>query len=238
MDKFKSKILKEIKKVNPRSRLTFIVQNIFWWSLFVFFTLFWAFAFHVVLFLIFSSDWNFYEYVYSWKVSFFLNIFPYFWLLVFLLFLSLAFIYTRFTNNAYKIWYLKIVLISSFLSLFIWFFWYIYWISYWNIFEEAWHFWRKIQGNCEKQWMNPRKWRLIGEVKKIWKSWFSLTDARWVEWKVNKPMRKWENNIDLFTGEKIRISWKAQSNRNFKAWKILPGCFWPNKRWVKMRHER
>ncbi len=225
MDKFKLAILKEIKKIKPKPRLVFTMQNIFWWALFVFFTLFWAFAFQIVLFLIFWSDWNTYEHVYSSKTIFLLNIFPYFWLLVFLLFLSLAFIYTKYTKNAYKIWYLKIILTNSILSIFIWWLLFYCWVSYWNLFEDKWLLWKEIQSRFESRWMNPGRWRLIWKIQKVWRDWFDLKDIRWFEWRVNKPFVKWKNDHELLVAWKdVRVAWKLEFKNVFKAKVIVPGC--------------
>ena len=117
-DPLTSELKKVIHATAPKSKWIFFMQDIFWWGLFVVFIILGSLAFSLILFFIINTHGQYDHLVHISRMFYFLSSFPYVWMLIFISFLSLAFVYVKYTRNAYKCSYFSIILTSILLSIF------------------------------------------------------------------------------------------------------------------------
>lgn len=238
MDKLQKKIFDGIKNLKPKSKMFFVLENLFWWSLYILFTLFWAKAFWLLIFILFENNSSLSNNMF-WPLWFFIHVFPLFWFISFLLFLSLAFIYIKHTKNAYKFWYWKIVWSSILISIILWLFFHLIWIADREDKFIRWKmpFYDNMMPRCERRWERINWWKLSWKIKKIEWNFIFLLDQNSKEWIVNKNLIK-ENKPDfkllkeLQIWNEIRVLWENVWDNNFEAKSILPPCNKVARRWM------
>lgn len=220
MDKLKKNIEKAIKNIEPKAKIIFTIQNMFWWGLYAIFTLAWAKAFWILCFMI--SDRGIWHNPGELPAGFVLKAFPFFWLISFLLFMSLAFIYTQNTKSAYKFSYSSIILSSLFLSAILWSLFHMTWLS---DIEDNFIRWKmplygRINPRCEEMWAKDNRDKLEWVIENIQDTYAIIRDTEWNKWHVDTT-----NTFKVpRQGSQIRAVWQSTWDWNFKAEMIAPPC--------------
>lgn len=121
MTDISDKILKTIKEKNikPDSKFKFIFKNYLWAVLAFFMVVFGSLAFSVLIFYLKNEDWELYSRAGFSKLNFMLLSIPYFWVLLSLLFIFLAYYNFRHTKFGYRHSFYVIVLAYFSISLFL-----------------------------------------------------------------------------------------------------------------------
>jgi hypothetical protein len=224
MDKLEKKIKEGIKNLKPKAKIIFIIENFFWWWLYLIFTLLWAKAFWLLLFIIFEADFLGYH-MWPGKFWLFIRTFPLFWFISFLLFLSLAFIYTKHTNNAYKFGYFKIISSSIIISILLWSIFHISGIAMKedNLIRWKMPFYDRIIPKCEWKWTNIEDWKLMWIIDEISENIVKIKDRKWNIWIINTKNVE-DNKIKLKKWIMIRVIWDKKWENEFEAKTFLPPC--------------
>lgn len=229
MDKLQQKIKKSIKNLNPKTKTIFVLENMLWWGLYAIFTLLWAKAFWLLLFILFESN-SFWPWLIFWPLWFIIQTFPFFWLISFLLFLSLAFIYTKHTKNAYKIWYWKIIISSIIISIILWTIFHLIGAADREDRFIRWQmpFYDRMMPRCERRWEKENEWKLSWKIISIEWNQINLEDKNLNKWTVNldnlKEKTNWMFLDKISLWNEIRVLWEKEWDNKFRAIMILPPC--------------
>jgi hypothetical protein len=112
------KILEKIKedKIRPKAKWEFLLKDYFIWSLFGFCLFLGSLASSVVIYLMRNNDWDLYKYASGSFFEFFFITLPYFWLIIFIIFIVVAFINFKHTKKGYLFSLGKVIFFCLFLS--------------------------------------------------------------------------------------------------------------------------
>ena len=121
MTEISDKILQTIKEkhIIPTSRFKVALKNYFWAVLAFFMVVFGSLAFSVLIFYLKNEDWELYSRAGFSKLNFTLLAIPYFWVLLSLLFIFLAYYNFRHMKFAYRRRFSVIILAYFSISLFL-----------------------------------------------------------------------------------------------------------------------
>ena len=92
-EKITKKVLEKIKKeeIKPEAKWKFLLKDYFVWALFALSIIVGALAVSVIIFGIKISDWGMYDKLAGGPVKFLIMTLSYFWLLIFVAFISVAY---------------------------------------------------------------------------------------------------------------------------------------------------
>jgi heme/copper-type cytochrome/quinol oxidase subunit 2 len=107
-------VLNKIKKYNikPRGRWEFLLKDYFVWALCVLFVIVGGLAISVIMHLLNNNDWDLYRNLGGSFWHFLLMTLPYFWIILFVLFVSVVYYNIRHTNKGYH-YPLSVIIIIS-----------------------------------------------------------------------------------------------------------------------------
>ncbi|HLM83772.1 MAG TPA: hypothetical protein VK254_00985, partial [Candidatus Bathyarchaeia archaeon] len=104
MENLSDKVLKKIKAehIAPKPRWQFLLKNYFIWMLFLVSLLLGALAFCVMIYVVFTNDWDLYKYLNtSLAGNIFISI-PYLWIGFLVLFVWIAYYNFKYTKSGYR----------------------------------------------------------------------------------------------------------------------------------------
>jgi hypothetical protein len=104
MDNFGDKVLQKIKKecICPKPRWQFLLKDCFVWFVFLMSLLLGSIAFCVMLHVLFTNDWDLYQYLHTSFVGHILVSIPYLWLVFLALFVFIAYYNFKYTKSGYR----------------------------------------------------------------------------------------------------------------------------------------
>ena len=218
-----SSVRDNIQNISPDPKWMFTGKNIFWWGLFLITTFLGALAFSVLLFLLLNADWQYYHLINHSSIAYFFSVFPYFWLLSFIVFLILAFVYTKQTKNAYKYSYISIVMFSIVLSAI--FGGVLYATKIAHVTDDYlrmnFHSYGTMVPHMQEMWGNSKEGRLIGEIIQIGNNKIILEDFQGQKWNIDFSNAQISGGVTLEQNEWVRILGNGVKS-DFKADNILP----------------
>lgn len=220
-------ILSKIKKENikPKPRLYFLLKNILFWIIFAASAILGARAVGVIIFIVFKSDFGFLMRAPGPIFMPLLRIFPFFWVIFFLLFLLFAAAGLHQTKKGYKLSTVQLVGINILLSLVIGIVSYVIGDAenFENTFRHRAFFYTGIEERIADFWSNSEQGRLAGTIIEAQDNQTLLLDdfskKRWV---VDYSGSKERGRIRLEPGEEIRLTGKVVSESGFKAEILAP----------------
>ena len=220
--------IEKIKKqhIAPEPKWKFSVRKYSIWLLFFLTLLLGAASLSVAYHLVSGLDWDLYSFMHKSRINYALSIFPYFWLILIILFFSIAFLDIRKTESGYRYSWTKIILLSAggifTIAILI------------TIFNFGGRVHPMVQKNFpyyarhmlitkEAQWMQPEKGLLAGEIISRSEREINIEDLTSKNWTIlinEKTLLR--PSANLSPGETIKIIGARQGENSFEAQEIRP----------------
>lgn len=197
------KTLKKIEEENitPKARWRFLLRDYSIWLFFAISVGVGALAVSTIIFMLTSNDWDIYEYL---DRSLFEHIFvsmPYFWILILLSFILVAYADFKYTRRGYRYEMYLIILGSVVMSLLLGLviFFSGFGESVHNIFMEQVPFYNNLVSDKREVWSNPQKGLLGGQIIEVKdQDEFMVKDFTGRIWTIEKE------GIEFFNPELVR----------------------------------
>lgn len=188
MNNLSDKILKRIQKekIKPTPRWEFIMKDTFFWVAFVISVIVGGLSFSIIFNTLLNNDWDLYMQLSGSLAKFIVITLPYFWLVIFGVFIVIAYLNINKTKKAYKYSLQMIilgVLVASFLL----------GITFYNLglasslnkgLINRLPMYRKVLNPGEELWRRPNGGFLSGEIESLEESILKLKDQNGEIWEV------------------------------------------------------
>ncbi len=210
----KDKIIKDIKEkdIKPTSKIYFTAKNILFWGFFIISVFVGSMAVSAIIFLIQINDWGMYRHVSNTLPGFVFQTLPYFWIVLFIIFIIIGYFNFRNIKGAYKIQ--KIFLITLILSV-------LFGVGLSKArmgmflddeFRERIPMYKEMRVKQFRMWDRPEKGIMIGEVTGIKEEYFVLS-CGCRDWNVYGEKADLNTNVKVF-GKRI-------NNTDFNAERVF-----------------
>lgn len=218
------KIKKEHLAIEPKWK--FLVRKYGAWAVFALIVIFGAVSFSAAYFLLTSLDWDLYRFMNQNMLRYLLSIFPHFWAVMVGIFLVIAFLNIRKTENGYRFSLLKITLITIgsiiVLGLVMSF------VGFGGRFNSMMakgvpYYGRHMMVTKELQWNNPSQGFLAGAIISKTNTELRITDLNNKNWKImlsEKTLIRPRANVA--DGQMIKIIGTLVDKDSFQATEIRP----------------
>lgn len=213
------------KKISPKSKWQCLLYGRMAWALSLVFIVIGALAFSVVIYMVKNNDWDMYSHLGDSLVEFIIVTLPYFWIVLLILLICLAFFSSKFTEKGYR--YRLVTLLSVGLLLNIGLGIIFYSIGFGRVIdsylEDKVPVYNYMLINKAKMWTQPEKGLLAGLIISADKDQLIIKDYKGNLWNIELA----ENiiikgRIEIVVGLKINIVGEKQDNNNFLAKEIRP----------------
>ncbi len=222
-------VLKTIKDqgISPRPRWQFLLKDYTLFLATAIFVIFGGFTMATIMHTIVMSDWDIYGRIYGSLWKFILLSLPYFWFILFLLFLWLAKYYFQHTDKGYKFGWQILAAVSIFLSLVLGF---VFYRLGWggsvdSLFAKNVPFYEQIINPRARVWQSPERGFLAGVILELGDYQMIVRDLNSKEWLVSLEDAD-EAGQEIFArlslGQPVRIVGQALEGDIFYAEIILP----------------
>jgi len=223
MNTLTNNLKKRLKNTQPLAKWVFTMRNIFWWSLFGIFTFLSSFAFALILFLLLNENWQFEKFLDHSQIGVYVQTIPYFWILLYLVFLFISWHYMKNTKNAYKFPASLLTLGSLGISIVLGAILYTTHIP--NTTDQLFQktpIYKHLVSHKEERWMQEDKGRLAGTIWSYSEDEIHIEDLEKKVWTINIKNTKTSPILNIIKGEKIRIFGKKINDKEFQAERIMP----------------
>ena len=224
------KVLEQIKSkgILPKPRWRFLLKDYLIWLFFGLTIIVGSLASSIIIFMVRSNDWDLYNRLH---LPFFLKTLPYFWIIILLVFVFLAYYNFKHTKSGYRHRFYVILLAAVFLSFFFGFIFHLLRggeaVEY--RFQRAMPFYRQVfsRPNFEHRlqaWSQPELGLLMGEVISVeTPDNFELEDFGGKFWTVfNNEGIIYRRPFTLKQGVRLRAIGEIIDESNFKAFEVRP----------------
>ncbi len=228
MAKTVKNVIDKIKaqKIKPTPRWQFVFKNALIWSFFVFFALFGALAFSVIIYAFRENDFDVFPYFEESGFSLFLKMLPVVWLVFLACFFVFSIVFLKNTKKGYKFSILTVFLVNILLSIVLGSFVYVSGGAERmdRIFAEKVPFYKGLHEQRFERWQKPKEGFLAGEIISKDETILIIEDLRGETWIVYFEKAKIHPKADLFISAKIRALGKPldKDTKEFFAIGILP----------------
>lgn len=224
MSQLSEKIISHIKEqgVKPAPKAKFLAQDYLFKILAFLSLLLGSLATGVIIFVFANQEWDIYQRVAPNFFNFFILIIPYFWLVVFIIFILATYYDYRHTKFGYRIPLVYLVIVYLSVSTFLGFG--IYTLGLGEILEH--HFSEAVPHlNYEHYlWQRTEDGLLAGKISSFTTSEIILEDLEKNTWLVGYNPELLLKTFPLSIGQKIKIIGDAKGFRSFWAEEIRPWC--------------
>lgn len=226
MSQLSKSIIGKIKKkqIKPTPKWVFLLKNSFIWGLFVLSVLFGSIALSIIFFQYRDAGWDIYSQMGEGVVEFVLLALPYFWIILMIGFIVLAYYNFRHTKTGYRYNVFAIVGLSLMISLILGSTLYASGFSekLENLFQEIPHY-EKLHFGKQMLWQRPGEGLLAGTVLRVQKDKiFLLQDFKRQVWEVDAKDAKIGPGVMLEKGQRIRMIGEKAGDHEFRAFRIAP----------------
>ena len=228
MDNLGDKVLRKIKEecICPKPRWQFLLKDYFIWLLFLVSLVVGSLAFCVSLHILFTNDWDLYQYLHTSLAGHILISIPYFWIVFLIIFVFIAYYNFKYTKSGYRRETYFVVGLSVVGSLFFGAF--LHTLGTGERVEDF------VSGNIPEYekltccgarkdiWVQPEKGLLAGEIKEVAENFdFDLEDFRGANWHVEKDENTLRHGL-LFvaTGNKVKLIGEKKAEHIFRVREI------------------
>jgi hypothetical protein len=220
-------ILHKIKeeKIKPKSRWQFILQDYVVWFVFFVSIISGAVSLSVALYLLQINDWGAYVFITPNFINFVLITLPYFWLIVFPIFLWISYHYFQHTRAGYRLEFIKIVAFNLGASALLGVSFYAVGIGRFadNVFIKRAPFYGEMMMEREKIWHNPEMGVVAGKIGEVEAGEdFELFGMRGEEWVVEYSEARIASGIVIEKGVMVKVFGNRINDTEFIAKDIKP----------------
>lgn len=225
---FSREVLEKIKKerIVPKSRWHFLLRDYVVWLIFGISIVFGALAFSVILHFWGINDWDAYYRVNNSFLAFTILTMPYFWLVCFAVFVSLAYLYLRYTRTGYRYEFTNIIIFNLSLS-------FIFGAVLYSLgagsevesgMAEHAPFYKEVRKRQESVWLKPENGVIIGRIIEIAESGeiLKLDDPSRDVWTVETGGAEYKKGFIVKEGFVIRVFGEEKGKNYFIADKVRP----------------
>jgi len=221
-----SQVLEKIKKedIRPEAKWKFLLKDYFVWGLFVSSIIIGALAVAVIIFGIKISDWDMYDRLAGGPIKFLIMTLSYFWLLIFVAFILVAYYNLKHTKKGYKYSIFTVISISLLATLLLGGFTYSVGLGEKlenNLVKRA-HFYKGVEHKRQKMWNRAEEGFLSGRILEVREGGFDLEDVKRARWQILTEKADIMPMVILKDGNRIRIWGEKVNSSTFKAHKIIP----------------
>lgn len=215
----------EQEHITPEPRWKFLARKFFRWSLAGVFIVLGALAVSAGYFLLGQLDWDLYQTMHANRFVYAFSLLPYPWLALLAIFLAVAFLGVRRTENGYRFSWIKItfIIFVGLLSLGLFF-------SLFGLGGPVSHmtsgyapYFMQHMATKETQWMQPERGLLAGTILVMEKNQFRLQDLNGKEWLVilnEKTIVR--PTVDFSVEQIVKIIGTQKDQETFEAAEIRP----------------
>lgn len=226
MTNFSNKILGKIIKehIKPIPKWHFLLKRSFIWGVFGISVVLGSFAFGFVLLQLNNTDWEIYHQVSSSFTFFLINVLPYFWGVILIIFLWLAYYNFKHTETGYRHNIFFIVVLSLGLSCLGGSLLYASGINNFaeNKFQKV-PLYQQIHLRQIQVWNQPERGLLAGMIIEVTnKKIIILEDCHQQKWEVDISEANNRANLSLIPRTKIKMLGEKIDSNEFKAKEIRP----------------
>ncbi len=229
MTQLTDSVLEKIKKENirPISKNKFKLKRFFLWFVIAAFFLLGALTAAVVMFSLVNQDWDIHEKIAANHLVFILMVLPYFWLIVLIIFLIIAYANYRKTRHSYRYRFTSVLLGVVLLVALIGFL--VYQLDLGRRVEEIISdylpYYRQINNNYQV-WNKPESGLLAGSVTAVDQKILTIKDWNNQEWVIKLANGLEINSQVVKVGSKIKILGQllSKSDHEFLADDIRLWC--------------
>ncbi len=227
MTDLSEKTLKAIEEKNivAKPKWRFLLKNYVFWLFFVLATFIGALAVTVIIFIFLDHDWDVFEYFDKSLFEYIFISLPYFWLIIFLLFLAAAYYNFKYTRRGYRYNFFKIFAGGLLLSLTLGILLFLFGLDseIHEIFLEQIPFYNKLVYTKEDIWVFPDKGLLSGEIiDNKNKEEFKLRDFSGNIWQIQTDGTTWPDNFVFQVGARIKLIGELKDDNIFLVKIIKP----------------
>ena len=225
---FNKDVLEKIRKeqIKPKSKWHYILKDYVVWLVFAASIVLGALSFSIILHFWEINDWDAYYRVNNNFLAFVFLTMPYFWLMCFVLFVSVAYLYLRHTRTGYRLEFAKVIVWNLALSFI--FGGVLYSVGAGrqaeNEFAKRAPFYNDIRNGQEGVWLRPEQGVIIGKVMEIAAdgNFLELDDPRQVVWTVDVSGAEYFQGLIIQEGFIIKVFGKRGGDNFFVAQEIRP----------------
>ena len=226
MSNLSKSIIDKIKKkhLKPTSKWIFHFKHSIMWGLFGLSVLFGSIAISIIFFQFRDAGWDIYSQMNDGVVEFILLALPYFWLVLMVGFLTLAYYHFRHTKKGYRYNIFAIIGLSLLTSLMLGSALYASGFSerLETLFQEIPHY-EKLHVGKRLLWHRPDQGFLAGTILQMGNGKIILLqDFRQEKWNVDIQDAKARKDIELKRGLRVRITGTDMGKHEFKAFGVAP----------------
>ena len=213
----------KVKKIEPKPRWQFLLKDSLVWVLFILSILIGALATSAAIFNVKFSDWDVYDRVPGGRFSFLVNILPYFWLVILVGLVVVAYYNFKHTKKGYKYSVVGIILLSLVASIILGGASYVLGVGEKMERRAVQHlpFYKGLEDRRVQMWQKHPDKMLAGKIIKVYESELDLEGLKKEFWKVNTENAKIMPMVVLQEGEMIRVIGQRQDGQIFVAEGIM-----------------
>ena len=213
------------KKISPRSKWQCLLYNKMAWGLSFAFVIIGSLAFSVVIYMVKNNDWDMYSHLNDSLIEFIIITLPYFWIVLLILLVYLAFFSSKFTEQGYRYKLITLLSVGLLINMVLGVIFYS--IGFGRIIDS--YLENKVQAyhymfiNKARMWTQPEKGLLAGFIISVNKDQLTIKDYKNNSWNIElneNVIIKGRIKIDV--GLRINIIGEKQDNNNFLAKEIRP----------------
>lgn len=219
------KVLEKIKndKIEPIARWRFLLKDWLVWFLFGLSVVIGSLSIAVMIFHIKNSDWDVFGRIPGGPLNFLFEVLPIFWVIVFVLFIAVAFLNFKHTKSGYRYGIWLIIIASLFLTVFFGMVIFIVGLGekLENSLSNRIPFYPGLEHRRARMWARPDEGLLAGKILEINENDFKLLDLAAKEWLVSTEKVKLPPNFVIKVGDVVRVVGSKQDDNIFIAEMIM-----------------
>jgi len=220
------KLLEKIRKqkISQKSRLQFVLKNIFFWTLFTFSIIIGGLSFSVILFAFNQTDFDLISQMADSRIEFFLGLLPFFWIFSCIVFLLVSIFGIRHTKTGYH--YSPLLVFGSSIVLSI-----ILGTTLFlsggaekmeRVFSENIPVYKSIEEKKISRWSMPEKGFLSGKILEKSEAIIIIEDWNGKRWEVDFKNAVIKGRLSFKKDEKIKMIGGISKDNIFIAKQIIP----------------
>lgn len=214
----------ESEQLEPKSRASFVVRNGVLWITGVLSVIIGSAAVAVIIYMIDNDDWDLYQEVHGNAVTFLFTALPYFWLVLFMLFIAVAYANIHSTKRGYRFRFRTIVVVVLGVTV----------VSGSTLYavgmgeaidvalSESVPLYSKMLNNRDKRWSHPERGQLGGQIVEIEEQMIIIMDFNNHEWTVVTTNAVLPPFFELEEKHRVRVIGEQTDDMIFTAKRIAP----------------
>lgn len=227
MTEISDKILGTIKDqgLKPTPKLNFRLKNFLLWVFFGLSIIVGALAVGVATFILANQEWDIYQRIASSPLMFLILALPYFWLVIFIVFIIFGYYNYKHTKFGYRIPLVRLIIFYLLATIILGLGIYNFGLGHRlnNIFSEQLPGYTHL--NYEHYlWQKTDQGLLAGKIVSLTPTGFILEGLDGAHWQINALTANLQNGVILKNAERVKIIGEKSQENKFTAIEIRPWC--------------